>query len=60
MTNNMFSALEKEYKKSNTLRRTSILKKFGFETEEEYLGYLTYELKKKELKESLKNITKNR
>lgn len=56
----LYSALRKEYSKSNTLRRINILKKYGFNTEEEYINFLNYQLKKIELKNTIKDISKQR
>lgn len=56
----VFNTLQKEYKKSNTLRKESILKKYGFKKneEEQYLNFLNYELKKIELKKSILELSK--
>lgn len=57
MTQVLYSTLKKEYSKSNLLRREAILKKYGFAKEEDYLSFLTYQLKKVELKESIKDLS---
>lgn len=58
MTKQFYSNLQKDYKKSNSERRDSIVQKNGFNSEEDYLNFLTYELNKIELREVVATLSK--